>query len=49
MRQHKNRRDKDQGSQDQDQWIEKVVQIRRVTKVVKGGKRLSFPSDCYCW
>jgi small subunit ribosomal protein S5 len=24
------------------QWIEKVVQVRRVTKVVKGGKRLSF-------
>lgn len=23
-------------------WIEKVVQIRRVTKVVKGGKKLSF-------
>lgn len=24
------------------QWTEKVVQVRRVTKVVKGGKRLSF-------
>lgn len=24
------------------QWIEKVIQVRRVTKVVKGGKRLSF-------
>ena len=24
------------------EWIEKVVQIRRVTKVVKGGKKLSF-------
>ena len=24
------------------EWKEKVVQIRRVTKVVKGGKKLSF-------
>ncbi len=24
------------------EWIEKVVQIRRVTKVVKGGKKMSF-------
>jgi len=24
------------------EWIEKVVQVRRVTKVVKGGKKLSF-------
>lgn len=27
---------------DNSQWTEKVVQVRRVTKVVKGGKRLSF-------
>ena len=27
---------------DAPEWIEKVVQIRRVTKVVKGGKKLSF-------
>lgn len=26
----------------QSEWTEKVVQIRRVTKVVKGGKKLSF-------
>ena len=26
----------------QDSWKEKVVQVRRVTKVVKGGKKLSF-------
>jgi small subunit ribosomal protein S5 len=25
-----------------EEWIEKVIQIRRVTKVVKGGKKLSF-------
>ena len=24
------------------EWKERVVQIRRVTKVVKGGKKLSF-------
>ncbi|MBR2386307.1 hypothetical protein IKA92_03310, partial [bacterium] len=24
------------------EWKEQVVQIRRVTKVVKGGKKLSF-------
>ena len=24
------------------EWVEKVIQIRRVTKVVKGGKKLSF-------
>ncbi len=30
-------------TQEQDnQWTEKVVQVRRVTKVVKGGKRLNF-------
>ena len=33
---------KNQADPDGIQWIEKVVQVRRVTKVVKGGKRLSF-------
>lgn len=28
----------------QSEWKEKVIQIRRVTKVVKGGKKLSFRS-----
>lgn len=42
-----NRNDRDnrrnnQESADGIQWTEKVVQVRRVTKVVKGGKRLSF-------
>lgn len=30
------------GGDEQSEWMEKVVQIRRVTKVVKGGKKLSF-------
>ena len=29
-------------NQDDGNWKEKVVQIKRVTKVVKGGKKLSF-------
>ncbi len=40
------RRDRGPGRRDQgeaeSEWMEKVVQIRRVTKVVKGGKKLSF-------
>lgn len=32
----------DKGKAEGPEWIEKVVQIRRVTKVVKGGKKLSF-------
>ena len=41
----KRRKRQDKSSQDKkesSEWIEKVVQIRRVTKVVKGGKKLSF-------
>jgi small subunit ribosomal protein S5 len=29
-------------TEDANEWKEKVIQIRRVTKVVKGGKKLSF-------
>lgn len=29
-------------NRDDNQWEEKVVQVKRVTKVVKGGKKLSF-------
>jgi small subunit ribosomal protein S5 len=39
------RRDGDrrrEGPEEQSEWTEKVVQIRRVTKVVKGGKKMSF-------
>lgn len=43
----RNRRSKDDSnnntaSKQTSEWKEKVVQIRRVTKVVKGGKKLSF-------
>ncbi|MDP8935396.1 MAG: 30S ribosomal protein S5, partial [Cyanobacteriota bacterium] len=30
------------GREKESEWQERVVQIRRVTKVVKGGKKLSF-------
>ncbi len=41
----KRKKRSDRGSEkgkEASEWIEKVVQIRRVTKVVKGGKKLSF-------
>ena len=38
-----NRRNKKNKNREKDsEWKERVVQIRRVTKVVKGGKKLSF-------
>ncbi|MBE9032571.1 30S ribosomal protein S5 [filamentous cyanobacterium LEGE 11480] len=36
------RKDKRGGREEKSEWQERVVQIRRVTKVVKGGKKLSF-------
>jgi small subunit ribosomal protein S5 len=36
--------DFNKGEAPQSEWKEKVIQIRRVTKVVKGGKKLSFRS-----
>ena len=41
-RKRSDRQAQDKNKQDGHEWIEKVVQIRRVTKVVKGGKKLSF-------
>jgi small subunit ribosomal protein S5 len=35
-------RDQQQSQEPDSEWKEKVIQIRRVTKVVKGGKKLSF-------
>jgi small subunit ribosomal protein S5 len=32
----------DRGQRAESEWTEKVIQVRRVTKVVKGGKKLSF-------
>ena len=36
------RRNDDKEEAPQSEWQERVIQIRRVTKVVKGGKKLSF-------
>jgi small subunit ribosomal protein S5 len=42
-REGSNRRLPDEGRQrEQSEWEEKIIQVRRVTKVVKGGKKLSF-------
>lgn len=38
----KRKRTETQEEKPQSEWQERVVQIRRVTKVVKGGKKLSF-------
>lgn len=38
----KRRGDRTADKKEAPEWIEKVTQIRRVTKVVKGGKKLSF-------
>lgn len=38
----KRKRPENQEEKPQSEWSERVVQIRRVTKVVKGGKKLSF-------
>ncbi|WP_416676471.1 30S ribosomal protein S5 [Egbenema bharatensis] len=37
-----NRRKSNKAKEKETDWQERVVQIRRVTKVVKGGKKLSF-------
>ena len=37
-----NRRKEARTKEKKTDWQERVVQIRRVTKVVKGGKKLSF-------
>jgi small subunit ribosomal protein S5 len=38
----KGRKEKRGAREEKSEWQERVVQIRRVTKVVKGGKKLSF-------
>lgn len=37
-----NRRKTSRGKKEESNWQERVIQIRRVSKVVKGGKKLSF-------
>jgi small subunit ribosomal protein S5 len=37
-----NRRSMEDRPREQSEWEEKIIQVRRVTKVVKGGKKLSF-------
>src|ERR1700678_2926971 len=36
------RRDDNRQQRVESEWEEKIIQVRRVTKVVKGGKKLSF-------
>jgi small subunit ribosomal protein S5 len=38
----RNKNNKDRNREKDSEWQERVIQIRRVTKVVKGGKKLSF-------
>lgn len=35
-------REEDPNAREESEWKERVIQIRRVTKVVKGGKKMSF-------
>src|SRR5579883_1090227 len=37
-----NRKMMEERPREQSEWEEKIIQVRRVTKVVKGGKKLSF-------
>ena len=39
---NRRRNDEKEAEAPQSEWQERVIQIRRVTKVVKGGKKLSF-------
>src|SRR5579885_3069895 len=41
-RESNRRSGEDARPREQSEWEEKIIQVRRVTKVVKGGKKLSF-------
>lgn len=42
MAKERNRRDRERTTEEQSQFIERLVAVKRVAKVVKGGRRFSF-------
>jgi len=44
-----NQRKSNRSKEKESEWQERVVQIRRVTKVVKGGKKTKLPSNPCNW
>ena len=42
-------RKKNRSKEKESNWQERVVQIRRVSKVVKGGKKTQLPCHCRSW